>query len=166
MNSLRRSGKVLAFHNPVSFQDQMKDSSRICICMPKDHHHFYEARECLQLIRDHEHWILLVLNKDLELLAEHKGKTEIYPPQLKKPFPVREDAVRHIPAKFDIAIDLSPKPDPTTAYITGTRGRKMTIGLKSGDLDPFYTVLVNPHDDYKTSVKTMLGLAGFVLRDA
>ena len=46
MNSLRRSGKVLAFKKPVSFQEQMKDTSRICICMPKDEHHFYEAREC------------------------------------------------------------------------------------------------------------------------
>jgi hypothetical protein len=41
----------------------------------------------------------------------------------------------------------------------------MTIGLKSGDLDAFYTMLINPHDDYKTSVRTMLRFAGFELRE-
>jgi len=166
MNSLRRSGKVLAFKKPVSFQEQMKDSSRICICMPKDEHHFYEARECLQQIKDHDHWVLLVLNKEYELVAEHRGKTEIYPPDTSRSFPVNENTVKNIPAKFDIAIDLSPKPDPSTAYITGTRGKKMTIGLKSGALDPFYTILVNPNEDYKESVRTMLRFGGFVLREA
>ena len=165
MNSLRRSGKVLAFKKPVSFQQQMMDSSRICICMPKDEHSFYEARECLQLIKDHEHWVMLVLKKEHELVAEHSGKTEVYPPDTKRTFPVREESIKRIPVKFDIAIDLSPKPDPTTAYITGTRGKKMTIGLKTGTLDPFYNVLVNPHDDYKESVKTMLRFAGFQLRE-
>lgn len=165
INSLRRSGKVLNFRKPVNLQDRLKDSSRILICMPRDDHHFYEARECLQQIKDHEHWVLLVLNKGHELIAEHRGKTEVYPPAAKKPFPIKEDSVKAIPGKFDIALDLSPKPDPLTAYITGTRGKKMTVGLKNGDLDAFYTVLVNPHDDYKTSVRTMLELAGFVLRE-
>ena len=166
INSLRRSGKVLAFKQPVSFQEQMKDSSRICICMPKDEHHFYEARECLQEIKDHDHWVLLVLKKEHELVAEHKGKTEVYPSVSSSSLPVKEDAVKSIPVKFDIAIDLSPKPDPMSAYITGTRGKKMTIGLKSGDLDPFYTILVNPNEDYKESVRTMLRFGGFVLREA
>ncbi len=166
IGSLRRRGKILAFREPVSFQDQLKDSSRICICMPKDDHHFFEARECLHQITDHSHWVLLVLKKEHEIIAEHSGKTEVYPPPARKPFPLREDMVRNIPKKFDIAIDLSEKPDPVSAYITGTRGKKMTIGLKSGALDHFFTVLVNPHDDYKASVRTMLGLAGFVLRDA
>jgi hypothetical protein len=165
MNALRRSGKILAFRDPVSFQEQMKDTSRICICMPRDDHHFYEARECLQQVKDHKHWVLLILNKEHELTAEHSGKTEIYPPDTKRDFPVREDRVSNIPHKFDIAVDLSPKPDPTTAYITGSRGKKMTIGLKSGDLDAFYTMLINPHDDYKTSVRTMLRFAGFELRE-
>lgn len=165
MNSLRRRGRILSFREPVNFQEQIKEASRILICMPRDHEHFYEARECLHRIKDHRHWVLLVLSKDLELLVEFPGKTEIYPPVMKKPFPVREETVRHIPAKFDIAVDLSPQPSPVSAYITGSRGKKMTIGLKKGELDPFYTVLVNPHQDYKMSVRTMLSLAGFVLRD-
>lgn len=166
MNALRRSKKILAYRKPTSLQEQMKDASKICICMPRDHRYFYEARECLQKIKDHEHWILLVLGRDMELLAEHTGKTEVYPHEPSKPFPIREETVRSIPARFDIAIDLSPEPSPTTAYITGTRGKKMTIGLKHGELDPFYTVLVNPHDDYKTSVMTILSLAGFAMRDS
>ncbi len=165
MNGLRRSGKVLTYKKPTSLQRQMKDASRICICMPRDSHHFYEARECLQQIKDHEHWVLLVLGRDMELLAEHSGKTEVYPHKPSKPFPINEETVHNIPLKFDIAIDLSTEPSPTTAYITGTRGKKVTIGLKKGELDPFYTVLVNPAEDYKTSVRTMLSLAGFALRE-
>ena len=165
INGLRRSGKILAFREPVSLQAQMEEASRILICMPRDPHDFYEARECLHLIKDHDHWVMLVVNKDLELLTEFSGKTEIYPPMATRSFPVKSESVANIPKKFDVAIDLSPIPSPVTAYITGTRGKKMTIGLKNGDLDSFYTVLVNPHDDYKTSVRTMLELAGFSLRD-
>ena len=165
VNGLRRRKKVLSFNKPVSMQEQMNNASRVCICMPRDPEKFYEARECLRKIKGSDHWILLVLGRDMELLAEHSGKTEIYPHPSKTPFPIREDSVKSIPAKFDVAIDLSPQPSPLTAYITGTRGKKMTIGLKSGVLDPLYTALVNPHDDYKTSVLTMLGLAGFDLRD-
>ncbi len=164
-NSLRRSKKILSFKEPVSLQEQIKDAYKICICMPRDDSHFYEAREVLHKIKDHDHWVMLVLEKDLELLAEHSGKTEVYPPATSKPFPISEEMVRNIPKKFDIAIDLSPQPSPITAYITGTRGKKMTIGLKKGELDPFYTVLVNPHDDYKTSIITILNIAGFLLRE-
>jgi hypothetical protein len=165
VNALRSRKKVLSFNKPVSLQKQMNNASRICICMPKDPDSFYAARECLQMIKKSDHWILLVLGREMELLAEHSGKTEVYPHTSQKPFPIQEESVKKIPTKFDIAIDLSPNPTPLTAYITGTRGKKMTIGLKSGELDPFYTALVNPHDDYKTSVKTMLGLAGFEFRD-
>jgi hypothetical protein len=163
--SLRRRKKILSFKEPVNLQEQIKESSKICICMPRDNSRFYEAREVLHKIKNHDHWVMLILEKELELLAEHSGKTEVYPPAGSKPFPLTEEMLRHIPKNFDIAIDLSPQPTPTTAYITGTRGKKMTIGLKSGELDPFYTVLVNPHDDYKTSVITMLNIAGFVLRE-
>lgn len=165
VNSLRRRKKVLSFNKPVNVQEQMDNATRICICMPRDHDSFYLARECLQLIKGEDHWILLVLGREMELLAEHSGKTEVYPHMSKTSFPIREESVKNIPMKFDIAIDLSPVPTPLTAFITGTRGKKMTIGLQSGELDPLYTALVNPHDDYKTSVKTMLGLAGFELRE-
>jgi len=165
VNSLRRRKKVLSFNKPVSLQEQMLNATRICICMPRDPDKFYEARECLQQIKGSDHWVLLVLGREMELLAEHSGKTEVYPHISKTSFPVTEESVRNIPAKFDIAVDLSPVPTPLTAYITGTRGKKMTIGLKSGEMDLFYTALVNPHDDYKTSVKTMLGLAGLIIRD-
>ncbi len=165
VNALRRRKKVLSFNKPVSLQKQMLNATRICICMPRDHDSFYVARECFQQIKGSDYWILLVLGREMELLAEHSGKTEVYPHISKTPFPITEESVKNIPAKFDIAIDLSPNPTPLTAYITGTRGKKMTIGLQSGELDPFYTALVNPHDDYKTSVKTMLGLAGLELRD-
>jgi len=165
VNALRRRKKVLSFNKPVSLQKQMSNASRICICMPKDPDSFYAARECLQQIKGSDYWILLILGREMELLAEHSGKIEVYPHISKTPFPIKEESVKNIPAKFDIAIDLSPNPTPLTAYITGTRGKKMTIGLKSGKMDSFYTALVNPHDDYKTSVKTMLGLAGFEFRD-
>ena len=164
VNRLRRHKKTLSFNKPVSLQEQMNNASRICICMPRDHDDFYIARDCLQHIKGSGHWILLVLGRDMELQAEHSGKTEIYPPPSKTPFPIKEDSVKNIPAKFDIAIDLSPEPTPLSAYITGTRGKKMTIGLKSGTLDQLYTALVNPHDDYKKSVITMLELAGLELR--
>ncbi len=163
VNALRRRKKILSFNKPVSLQGQMNNASRICICMPHDPDKFYEARDCLHTIKGSDHWILLVLGRDMEPLAEHSGKTEVYPQISKAPFPIKEESVKNIPAKFDIAIDLSPKPTPLTAYITGTRGKKMTIGLQSGELDQFYTALVNSHDDYKTSVKTMLGLAGLII---
>ena len=165
VNALRSRKKILSFNKPVSLQGQMNNASRICICMPRDPDKFYEARDCLHMIKGSDHWILLVLARDMELLAEHTGKTALYPQISKAPFPIREERVKNIPAKFDIAVDLSPEPTPLTAYITGTRGKKMTIGLKSGELDPLYTVLVNPHDDYKTSVKTMLALAGLELQE-
>lgn len=164
-NTLRRRKKVLSFNKPVSLQEQMDNATRICICMPRDHDKFYIARNCLQQIKGSDHWILLVLGREMELLAEHSGKTEVYPHISKTPFPIQEESVKNIPAKFDIAIDLSPKPTPLTAYITGTRGKKMTIGLQSNELDPFYTALVRPGDDYKSSVETMLSLAGLVLRE-
>ncbi len=162
MNALRRKGKVLTFARPVSVQEQLAGMKKVCICMPPDHKYFYEARACLQEIRKPQTEILLVLSHDLELLAEHHGKTEIYPQTLKKPFPLREDQVANIPKRFDVALDLSPEPTPMTAYITGTRGKKLTLGFSSGTLDPFYTALVEKGEDYRASVMTLLALGGLI----
>ncbi|MDZ7796638.1 MAG: hypothetical protein U5N56_06175 [Candidatus Marinimicrobia bacterium] len=159
---LQRKKKILFFPQPVNLQKQITGVKRVCICMPDDHKLFYEARSCVKEIRQKNLHVTLVLNKDLELLAEHSGKTSTYPHIVKKPFPIHENQLKDIPSGFDIAIDLSLPPTALTAYITGTRGTKLTAGFKSGDYDPFYTVLVKPSGNYYTSVMTMLSLAGLV----
>jgi hypothetical protein len=157
---LRRKKKILSFSRPVNVQERIARSAKICICMPDDHKYFYEARDCLKGIPKKGLRITLVLNRKLELLAEHPGETAVYPDPPKKPFPLRESLFNAIPGDFDIAIDLSPQPTAMTAYITGTRGKKLTIGPESGKYDPFYTVLVKTSDRYPASVMTMLSLAG------
>ncbi|MFO7841011.1 MAG: hypothetical protein R6V48_02470 [Fidelibacterota bacterium] len=162
IHHLQRKKRILFFPRPVNLQKQIAGVRKICICMPDDHKLFYEARSCIKEIRQKNLRVTLVLNKDLELLAEHSGKTSVYPHILKKPFPIHESQLEGIPSGYDIAIDLSLRPTALTAYITGTRGKKLTAGFKSGDFDPFYTVLVKPSDNYYTSVMTMLSLAGLV----
>ncbi len=162
IHRLRRKRQILYFSQPVNMNHQLEDIKKICICMPSDHKYFYEARACIQEIHQPQLQILLVLSRELELQAEHHGKTEIYPQLPSNPFPIHEEIVNNIPKYFDIAIDLSPQPSPLTAYITGTRGKKLTIGLENKQLNSFYTVLVKPGDNYRDSVMTMLSLAGLV----
>lgn len=162
IHRLRRKRQILYFSQPVNMNHQLEDIKKICICMPQDHKYFYEARACIQKIRQPKFQILLVLNRELELQAEHHGKTEIYPHLPSNPFPIQEKMINNIPKRFDIAIDLSPKPSPLTAYITGTRGKNLTIGLESDKLNSFYTVLVKPGNNYRESVITMLSLAGLL----
>ncbi|MBW6458072.1 MAG: hypothetical protein K0B52_02800 [FCB group bacterium] len=144
----------------MNIQQQLADMKTVCICMPADHKYFYEARSCIQEINKKDIKITLILSRELELLAEHRGKTEVYPVLASKPFPVPRDKTEHIPRAFDIALDLSPEPSPLTAYITASRGKKLTIGLKSADLDRFYTILVNPAENYRESVMTLLSAGG------
>ncbi len=159
---LRKKKKILYFPRPVSLQHQLTGVKKVCICMPAEHEPFYDARACLLDVDRKYLDITLVLDKAHELLAEHSGRIVTYPRELKKPFPVHEEQLKDIPKDYDIAIDLSPRPAALTAYITGTRGKKMTIGTKSRDFDPFYTVLIKPSEDYRHSVMTMLSVAGLL----
>jgi hypothetical protein len=162
ISRLKRKKEILFFPKPVNIQEQLADMRTVCICMPADHKYFYEARSCIQEISKKNIKITLILSRELELLAEHHGKTEVYPLLASKPFPIPKDKIGHIPTAFDVALDLSPEPCPLTAYITGTRGKKLTVGLKSTDLDPFYTILVNPAENYSESVMTLLSVAGLL----
>ena len=159
---LKRKGKILFFPRATGIKRQLEDIKTVCICMPDDHKYFYEARSCVQEIKRNNIQITLVLNRELELLAEHRGRTEIYPLSLQRPFPVPEEKVNHIPAEFDLALDLSPQPSPLSAYITGTRGKKLTAGLKSPDLDAFYTVIINRAESYRESIITMFSASGLL----
>ncbi|MFA5434757.1 MAG: hypothetical protein WC372_01815 [Candidatus Neomarinimicrobiota bacterium] len=153
---LRRKKRVLVFRKAVNIPRQIENARTVCICMPQDHKFFYEARDLIKDIPGSGQSITLVLSRGHEVLAEHKGPVLTYPPALKKPFPVREDQLRDIPRDFDIAIDLSPEPTALTAYISGTRAKKLSIGMQSRDLDPFYTVLVRSAGEYRDSVMSML----------
>ncbi|MDD5709924.1 MAG: hypothetical protein PHC77_05300 [Candidatus Marinimicrobia bacterium] len=153
---LRRKKRILVFRKAVNIPQQIRDSRTVCICMPPDHKFFYEARDLIKDISGSGKTITLILSRGQEVLAEHKGPVLTYPPAPKRPFPVREDQLGDIPRNFDIAIDLSPEPTVLTAYITGTRAKKLSVGIQSRDLDPFYTVLIHPAGEYMDSVILML----------
>jgi hypothetical protein len=159
---LKHKGKILYFARATGIGQQLANMKTVCICMPDDHKYFYEARSCVQEITRKDVHITLVLNRELELLAEHSGGTEVYPTPLPRPFPISEEKVKHIPSEFDVALDLSPQPTPLTAYITGTRGKKLTAGLKSPDLDAFYTVIIHRAESYRESIMTMLSASGLL----
>ena len=159
---LRLQKKVLAFSNPVSLQEQVKAVNTLCICMPKNHTHFNEAFECVKNIQS-AHIIITLIHDRAEKEINYKGKLLSYPEESKRAFPITKRRLEKIPERYDIAIDLSPEPSILSAYITGTRGKKMTIGLKSGELDVFYTALVDPAEEYKKAVATMIELAGLHL---
>ncbi len=152
---LRRRKRILVFRKAVNISEQIKDSQKICICMPPDHKYFYEARDFLKNISTKKMSISIVLIRGQEALSEHKGPILNYPPPLKKAFPIPEAQVPGLPKSFDIAIDLSPEPTPLTAYITGTRAKKLSIGMQSPKLDAFYTVVIQSKGEYRDSLKSM-----------
>lgn len=162
LQSLRLQKKVLSFFNPVSLQEQVKAVNTLCICMPKNHTHFNEAFECVKNIQS-KHIIITLIHDRQEKKIDFKGKLLPYPEEAKREFPISRKRLEKIPERYDIAIDLSPEPSILSAYITGTRGKKMTIGIKSGELDVFYTALIDPAEEYKKAVKTMIELAGLHL---
>lgn len=165
LSSLRIQKKVLSFSRPINLQEQIKSLNSLCICMPRNHTHFNEAYECVKNIQS-SHVIVTLIHEPDEKNINYKGKLLVYPKPNKRAFPIKKRTLEKIPERFDVAIDLSPEPSILTAYLTGTRGKKMTIGLKSGELDVFYTTLVDPTEEYKEAVKTMLLLAGLTLNEA
>jgi hypothetical protein len=162
LGHLRRKKKILYFEDAVSWQKQVRKINTVCICMPRDHKYFYEARDCVSEVRRPGVTITMVVNPVQDALTEHRGPLAHYPLQLKKPFPVREEDIGEIPKKFDVTLDLSPQPSPLTAYITASRAEKLSIGMHSEKLNAFYTVLVKPSDDYIDAVTTALSLAGLL----
>lgn len=159
---LRRKKRILYFPEAVSLQKQLKKIKNVCICMPRDHKYFYEARDCVSEINGEGLNITLVINQAQDVLAEHQGPLVHYPLFTKKPFPVREEDIPEIPEKFDVVLDLSPQPSALSAYITGTRATYLSIGIESEKLNAFYTVLIKPSKEYMDTVTTALSAAGLL----
>lgn len=159
---LRRKKKILYFRNAVNLNRQLDKVKNVCICMPRDHKYFYEARDCVSDIRRPGPKVTLVINPAQDVLTEHKGPLVHYPIFIKKPFPVREEDIPEIPRKFDLVLDLSPQPSALTAYITGTRAKKLSIGIQSEKFNDFYTVLIKASGEYIETVTTALSTAGLI----
>jgi hypothetical protein len=162
---LKQKKKVLSFNEPVSLKKQVSNIKSVLICMPQNHTHFGTALDCVNKIEDKAFDVTIIVDQE-EVKVEdfYQGKILKYPPELNRPFPIKEEKLVHIPEHYDVAIDLSQEPGVMSAYLTGSRGRKMTIGLKSGELDVFYTVLIEPVDEYKKAIETMLGVAGLTIK--
>lgn len=163
---LKQKKKVLSFQKPTSLKKQVSNTRNVCICMPRDHAHFNPALECVQKVCDERLKITIVVDKDMKDVKNSSSThVLVYPDGMKKSFPIKDELLKSIPEHFDVAVDLSSEPGILSAYITGTRGRKMTVGLKSGELDVFYTALIEPIGEYKEAVKTMLGVAGLQVNE-
>ncbi len=160
---LKQQKKVLSFSKPVSMQEQVNSIRSVCICMPRNHKHFKSALDCVNRIKNNDIDVTLIVGGQENVTDIDRVEVLRYPVNLKKPFPVKDVYLEHISAKYDVTIDLSPEPDTLSAYITGSRSRKMSIGLKSGKFDVFYTALIEPVGDYKKAVETMLNLAGLII---
>lgn len=161
---LKQQKKILSFTKPVCIADQISKAKSVCICMPQNHTHFDTALACVNRIVNNEINVTIVVDRnEAQVDGTYQGKILKYPLSLKRSFPIKDKELDYIPTHYDIAIDLSPEPNELSAYITGSRGRKMTIGLKSGHLDVFYTALIEPVGEYEKAVETMLGLAGLII---
>ncbi len=159
---LLRKNRILYFSNAVNLQKQLKKTKDVCICMPRDHKYFYEARDCVSEIKSEGLNVTLVINQAQDVLAEHQGPLVHYPLFTQRPFPVHEEDVSEIPEKFDLVLDLSPQPSALSAYITGTRAKYLSIGIESEKLNAFYTVLIKPCKEYMDTVTTALSVAGLL----
>ena len=130
--------------------------------MPENEQHFYTARDLIKTFTSKYKSILLVTREDMEILAEHKGKVYHYSDVDRNRMIIREKDLNAMPSKTDIAIDLNLKPTLLSAYITGTRGRKMTVGMRSGEFDRFYTVLMRSGKSYQDTIRTIFSFLGFM----
>lgn len=161
---LKQKKGILSFNEPVSLKKQVKNVKSVCFCMPQNHNEFITALDCLNKITNQALDMTIIINKkESEAAKLIQAKILEYPSEKNRAFPIKEEKLGHILPHYDVAIDLSSKPGAMSAYITGSRGRKMTVGLKSGELDVFYTVLIDPLSDYKKAVETMLHVAGLTI---